>query len=79
MPSQRWHCPLLALLRQPGAGWLLLTTAYLTAAVLSVFLAVSMSVWWPLVLVVGSLVAAGGCLMAALHADGGSTSQPARD
>src|SRR5262245_54177580 len=65
MPGLRWHCPILALLRQPGAGWLLLATTYLAAAVLSVYLALSMSVWWPLVLVVCCLVAATACAITA--------------
>jgi hypothetical protein len=68
MPGRRTRCPLLALIRQPGAGWMLVAMLYLTAAVLSVLLALSMNVWWPLALVAGSLVGGCACVTAALRA-----------
>ncbi|MFL6140365.1 MAG: hypothetical protein ACJ72N_00655 [Labedaea sp.] len=67
MFGRRAHHPILDLLRQPGAGWLLLATAYLSSAIVSVYLALNMSVWWPLALVAGSLVGAALCVTAAIR------------
>jgi hypothetical protein len=69
MFGRRWHCPIFALLRQPGAGWMLLAAVYVTAAVLSVYLAVTMAVWWPVILVSACLVAATACAVAARRAE----------
>jgi hypothetical protein len=55
-----------AWLWQPTAGWLLLAFLYLTAAVLSMLLALAMSAWEPLLLVAALVAAAIGCLLAAL-------------
>lgn len=51
---------------KPATGWYLLAALYLIAAVLTVLLAVAMGTWWPLVLVLVSVVAAARCVVAAL-------------
>jgi hypothetical protein len=59
------------MLKHPGVGWTLLAMLYVAAAVLTVFLALAMSDWWPLLLALVLLVMAGGCVMIGL----GSRSQ----
>jgi len=66
MLRHRPHQPILSRLGRPGIGWVTLTVIYLAAAVLSLFLAISMSVWWPLVLAAVSLTASAGCVVAAI-------------
>ena len=67
MFGRQGHCPVFNLLRQPGAGWLLLTTAYLSSAVVSVYLLLTMSVWWPLIIITGSVLGATLCIAAAFR------------
>jgi hypothetical protein len=67
MFGRRERCPILNLLRQPGAGWALLTTVYLSSAIVSVYLALTMSVWWPLILITGSVLGATLCVTAAFR------------
>jgi hypothetical protein len=48
---------------------MLLAAVYVTAAVLSVYLAVTMFVWWPVILVSACLLAAVACVLAARRAE----------
>ncbi|HEV2783682.1 MAG TPA: hypothetical protein VGX25_30210 [Actinophytocola sp.] len=52
--------------RQPVVVWLLLAVLYLTSAILSILLAVAMTEWWPLLITLASMIAAGTCAMTAL-------------
>jgi len=66
MLHHRPHQSILGRLGLSRIGWVWLAVVYLASAVLSLFLAVSMSVWWPLVLAVVSATASAGCMVAAI-------------
>ena len=66
MLRRRPHQPILGWFGLPRIGWVALAVVYLISAMLSLFLQISMSVWWPLVLAVVSAAASAGCLAAAI-------------
>lgn len=50
--AELWH---------PRTGWLMLAALYLAGALMSLVIAVTMAVWWPLITIVVTVAATVGC------------------